>query len=288
MFKHLRAVAFLLGVAVGAHGQSIITVAGGGSDDGQLATNIALNGPSGLALDGAGNLYVAETSQGLVRRVNLATGTVETIAGIGAAGYGGDNGPAKKATLKEPRSLFLDQNGDLYIADHGNERVRKIDGKTRIITTVAGRGSERADGTIGDNGPATEAVLRGPWGVWIDRGNLYITEDGFLGQRVRKVVFSTGIITTIAGPTEARPVIAATAAPPSMPHSSIRSASSSIARAIFFSPIRGIIVFDGSTPSAETLRRTLAGERKRATEGWRQRPTSITRGSWPSIRPEIF
>ena len=200
MFKHLRGVVFLLGVAIGAHGQSILTVAGGGSDDGQLATNIALNGPSGLALDGVGNLYVAESSQGLVRRINLATGTVETIAGIGAAGYGGDDGPARKATLDEPRSLFLDQNGDLYIADHGNGRVRKIDGKTGIITTVAGRGLEREDRTIGDNGPATEAVLRGPWGVWIDRGNLYITESGFRGERVRKVVLSTGIISTIAGP----------------------------------------------------------------------------------------
>jgi len=165
MFKHVRAVTLLLFVAVGAYGQSIITVAGGGSDDGQLATNIALNGPSGLALDGAGNLYVAETSQGLVRRINLATGTVETVAGIGAAGYGGDNGPARKATLKGPNSLFLAQNGDLYIADTGNGRVRKIDGKTGIITTVAGLGSERADGTIGDNGPATEAVLRSPWGI---------------------------------------------------------------------------------------------------------------------------
>lgn len=198
--RRLARAALLLLIALGAHGQSIVTVAGGGSDDGQLATNIALNGPSGLALDGAGNLYVAESSQGLVRRINLATGTVETVAGIGAAGYGGDNGPARKATLKEPNSLFLAQNGDLYIADTGNGRVRKIDGKTGIITTVAGRGlSERADGTIGDNGPATEAVLRGPWGVWIDRGNLYITEVGFKGQRVRKMVLSTGIITTIAG-----------------------------------------------------------------------------------------
>jgi sugar lactone lactonase YvrE len=205
MFRNLRAVVCLFLVALGAHAQSIVTVAGGGSDDGQQATSIALFGPRGLALDSKGRLYVVERFQGIIRRIDLTTGTVETIAGNGAAGFGGDNGPARKATLKEPRTIFIDAADNIYIADSGNGRVRRIDAKTGIITTIAGRGSERSDNTIGDNGQATEAVLRSPWGIWIDRGNLYITEAGFEGQRVRKVVLSTGVITTIAGPADGTP-----------------------------------------------------------------------------------
>ncbi|HEY8183996.1 MAG TPA: hypothetical protein VII32_17255 [Thermoanaerobaculia bacterium] len=194
------AAAALFFIALEAGAQSIVTVAGGGSDDGQLATNIALFGPRGLALDSAGRLYVVERFQGVIRRIDLRTGTVETIAGTGAAGFGGDGGPARRATLKEPRTLFIDASDNVYVTDSGNGRVRKIDAKTGIITTIAGRGSERPDNTIGDNGPATEAVLREPWGIWIDRGSLYITESGFIGQRVRKVVLSTSVITTISGP----------------------------------------------------------------------------------------
>ncbi len=196
------AAAALFLIALQAEAQSIVTVAGGGSDDGQLATNIALFGPRGLAFDSAGRLYVVERFQGVIRRIDLRTGTVETIAGTGAAGFGGDGGPARRATLKEPRTIFIDASDNIYVADSGNGRVRKIDAKTGIIRTIAGRGAERSDSTIGDNGPATEAVLRGPWGIWIDRGNLYITEAGFQGQRVRKVVLSTGVITTIAGPAD--------------------------------------------------------------------------------------
>ncbi|HYS54496.1 MAG TPA: hypothetical protein VER58_12130 [Thermoanaerobaculia bacterium] len=204
MIKNFRAAvtAALLIIALNARAQSIITVAGGGSDDGQLATDISLFGPRGLAFDSAGRLYVVERFQGIIRRIDLQSGKVETIAGRGAAGFGGDGGPARKATLKEPRTIFIDASDNIYISDSGNGRVRKIDAKTGIMTTVAGRGSERSDNTLGDNGPATEAVLRGPWGIWIDRGNLYITESGFQGQRVRKVVLSTGIISTVAGPVD--------------------------------------------------------------------------------------
>lgn len=203
VLRRLVLTAALALVAISAGGQSIFTVAGGGSDDGHLATEIALFGPRGLAFNSFhSHLYVVERFQNVIRRINLITGQVETIAGNGAGGYSGDGGPAKRATLKEPRTIFIDSNDDLYIADSSNGRVRKIDGQTGVITTVAGRGSERTDGTIGDGGPAREAVLRQPWGIWIDRGNLYITEAGFEGQRVRKVVLSTGIITTIAGPVD--------------------------------------------------------------------------------------
>jgi len=192
----------VLCLAARAGAQSIFTIAGGGTDDGQLATNVGIYGVRGLALDAAGNLYFAERFGSLVRRVDATTGTIRTVAGNGGNGFSGDGGPASVATLQEPRSVAFDPAGNLYIADSGNGRVRKVDAVTGIITTVAGRGKERDDFTIGDNGPALDAVLRGPWGVWIDRGNLYITEAGFQGERLRKVVLSTGVITTIAGPVD--------------------------------------------------------------------------------------
>lgn len=183
-----------------ASAQSIQTVAGGGTDDGKLATEIALYGPRGIAYDSAGNLYVVEENSSLVRRIDGKTGTVRTLAGNSGAGFAGDGSPAKNATLNHPGGIAVDRNGDIYIADHDNGRVRKISASTGIISTVAGRGSDRPDGTIGDGGAATDAVLRGPWGLWLQQGVLYILETGYLGERVRKVVLSTGIITTLAGP----------------------------------------------------------------------------------------
>jgi sugar lactone lactonase YvrE len=193
------AVLVLLLCASASFGQSIQTFAGGGTDDGRLATEIALFEPRGVAYDSAGNLYIVEQYSSLVRRVDAKTGTVKTIAGNGGAGFGGDGGPAKDSTLNYPSGIAIAGNGDIYIADMRNGRVRKIDGSTAVISTVAGRGSERPDGTLGDNGPAVDAVVRGPWSLWLDRGALYITEVGYLGQRVRKLVLSTGVITTIAG-----------------------------------------------------------------------------------------
>jgi sugar lactone lactonase YvrE len=193
-------------LALPLRAQSIFTVAGGGNDDGRLATEISFNGPRGLAFDPSGkSLYVAERFQGIVRKIDLATSRVETIAGIGANGFGGDNGPAKKATLNEPRGLFTAPNGDLYIADFGNNRVRKIDAATGIITTVAGGGPDRTDGSLGDGSPATSVSLRGPWGVWIRGDNLYLSEARDGGLRIRKIVISTGIISTVAGQADGTP-----------------------------------------------------------------------------------
>jgi sugar lactone lactonase YvrE len=189
----------LLLCATGSFGQSIQTFAGGGTDDGRLATEVALFEPRGVAYDSAGNLYIVEQGSSLVRRVDAKTGTVTTIAGNGGAGFAGDGGPAKNSTLNNPGGIAIAGNGDIYIADMRNGRVRKIDGSTAVISTVAGRGSERPDGTLGDNGPAVDAVVRFPWGLWLDRGALYITEVGYLGQRLRKLVLSTGVITTVGG-----------------------------------------------------------------------------------------
>src|SRR6058998_2371782 len=144
-------------IALGAHAQSIVTVAGGGTDDGHAATDVALYGVAGLAVDSRGNLYMAEQYANLIRKVS-PDGTITTVAGNGGAGFGGDGGKASKATIRRPTAVVLNANGDIYIADHDNGRIRRIDATTGIISTIAGIGRDRTDMTLGDNGPATEAA----------------------------------------------------------------------------------------------------------------------------------
>ena len=174
----------------------ITTVAGTGghgfSGDGGPAVQAQLSEPSGVAADGAGNFYIADRYNHRIRKVD-STGTITTIAGSGGDGFGGDGGPAVEARIATVFGVAVDGAGNLYIADGGNERIRKVD-STGTITTVAGSGG---DGFGGDGGPAVEAELRNPWGVAVDgAGNLYITDRG--NDRIRKVD-STGTITTIAG-----------------------------------------------------------------------------------------
>lgn len=174
----------------------ITTVAGTGdanySGDGGLATPAALNFPQAVAADNAGNLYIGDRGNGRIRKVTPA-GIVTTFAGNGSNGYSGDGGPATNAQLSGPNDAALDSNGNIYVPDAGNHRVRKIstDG---VITTVAGNGIA---GYSGDGGPATSARLREPTAVTIDRaGNLYIA--GLYDHRIRKVDPS-GVISTVAG-----------------------------------------------------------------------------------------
>jgi uncharacterized protein (TIGR03437 family) len=148
--------------------------------------------PTGLAADAAGNVYVADLNRNIVRRI-AANGTVTTVAGSGVAGFGGDNGPATGAMLNSPRAVAVDGSGNLYIADTGNNRVRRVS-TTGQITTVAGNG---IPGTTGDAGLAVGAQIVGPVGIAVDSsGNLYLSD----GARIRKV-FASGFITTIAGGT---------------------------------------------------------------------------------------
>jgi trimeric autotransporter adhesin len=177
---------------------TINTIAGNGTaaylGDSGPATSAELNGPYGLATDNAGNLYIADPANNRVRKVVLGTGIISTFAGNGTAGYGGDNGPATSAELQLPVGVALDTAGDLYIADEGNNVIRKVN-TSGVITTVAGNNTE---GYSGDNGLATSASLYAPSGVAIDSsGNLYIGDAG--NNRVREVAASTGVITTIAG-----------------------------------------------------------------------------------------
>jgi sugar lactone lactonase YvrE len=134
-----------------------------------------------VTLDGAGNLYIADGDNNRIRRVDPA-GIITTIAGTGAKGFAGDNGPATRAQLSNVGGVAVDAAGNIYIADSSNGRVRRIDTKG-IITTVAGTG---VLGDAGNNRPATEAGLQYPGGVTVDgAGNLYIVDQN--GNRIRVV-----------------------------------------------------------------------------------------------------
>ena len=178
---------------------TITTIAGGGGfgEDGGPATQARLNLPNGVAVDSAGNLYIADTNNDRIRKVDSA-GTITTIAGTGEQGFGGDGGPATQARLNYPYGVAVDGAGNLYIADRYNNRIRRVD-STGTITTIAG--TEKR-GFSGDGGPAIQAPLFLPTGVAVDgAGNLYIADQ--YNHRIRKVD-STGTITTIAGTGERR------------------------------------------------------------------------------------
>jgi sugar lactone lactonase YvrE len=162
----------------------------GFSGDGGTATSALLDSPAGVAVDGAGNIYIADTHNHRIRKVS--GGTITTIAGTGIAGFSGDNGSAVSATLNNPTALALDSNGNLYITDTDNHRIRKIAGTA--ISTVAGSGEQFFSG---DGAAATAAGLDSPNGVAVDAvGNIYIGDTR--NQRIR-VVNPSGIISTLAG-----------------------------------------------------------------------------------------
>ena len=180
-------------------GQLISTAAGGKAGgyngDNMPATAAALDNPEGVAVDSAGNIYIADTANNRVREVNAATGIITAIAGTGMRGYGGNNGPATAAELKSPLGIAVDAAGDVFISDTGNERIREINHATGVITTVAGTG---VIGYVGDGGPATAAQLYNPQGIALDAaGNIYIADT--YSSRVREINHATGVISTIAG-----------------------------------------------------------------------------------------
>jgi trimeric autotransporter adhesin len=179
-------------------GGTITTFAGGGSQnpvDGVSALNISLSYPHDVAIDGSDNVYVADTYGGLIMKVN-PLGIVTVVAGIAYSmpSLSGDGGPATAATLWDPESVAVDKQGNIFIADEGNERVRRVDSQG-IITTWAGNGGSNYSG---DSGPALQASLDRPQGVTMDpAGNLLIAD--VYNNRIRKVDAVTGIISTIAG-----------------------------------------------------------------------------------------
>src|ERR1700678_3079135 len=146
----------------------ISTVAGGGTGctgqtdsvgDGCPATSAELNYPEGVAVDSAGNIYIADQQNSRIRKVTASTGIISTVAGNGTAGYSGDGGLATSAELGQSTGVAVDSAGNIYIADYLNSRIRKVTASTGIISTVAGNGTV---GYSGDGGLATSAELDGP------------------------------------------------------------------------------------------------------------------------------
>jgi trimeric autotransporter adhesin len=176
--------------------QTVSTVVGTGtagySGDGGPAAQATINRAVYVATDLFGNLFIADQNNNRVRRVN-SKGIITTVAGNGNAGFSGDGGPATQASLNSPTGVCTDPSGDLFIADVGNFRIRKVD-TSGNITTVAGNGIEAASG---DGGPATQASMYIPIRCVVDStGNLYVTDQS--GQKIR-MINPSGTISTFAG-----------------------------------------------------------------------------------------
>jgi sugar lactone lactonase YvrE len=192
-----NSVVWLISAATGNATLYAGTGVNGRGGDGGPATSAELYWPAGIALDSAGNLYIADFLNNVIREVNASTGVISTVAGVGGATAPGssigDGGPATSAYLQSPQAVAFDAADNLYIADFGHYAIREVSAKTGIITTVAGNGK---DTFSGDGGPATSAGIQAPNSVAVDRaGNIYVGTT----SRVRKVAAATGVITTVAG-----------------------------------------------------------------------------------------
>ncbi len=183
---------------------TISTVAGNGtagfSGDGGLATAAQLNAPQGLALDAAGNLYIADSTNNVIRRVATGTGLITTVAGNGTnsgsaiGSFSGDGSLAILAGLAHPFGVAFDTAGNMYIADTENDRIRKVIAATGLITTIAGNGGT---GLNGDGGAATSATMYNPEGLRVDgSGNIYVAEEA---NSVIRLITAAGTISTYAG-----------------------------------------------------------------------------------------
>ncbi len=181
---------------VSASNGNISTIAGGGTPasppgDGGSATGASLQSPTGVALDAAGNLYIADSGHHRVRKVttpsNVGTSIITTVAGNGSPGFSGDGGAATAASLSSPQGLALDGAGNLYIADFGNVRVRKVRAGTGVINTIAGSGFQ---GFSGDGGPATQASFSSLSDVAVNAGGDVLIAD-YDNNRVRMVLKPT-------------------------------------------------------------------------------------------------
>jgi streptogramin lyase len=182
---------------------SISTVVGNGrrgySGDGGPALEASLNLPHELRFDAAGNIFIADMANNVVRRVDVKTKLITTFAGTGKKGYGGDGGPANQAALNSPHSIQFDPVGNLYICDVANHVIRLVDGRTGIIRTFAGTGKP---GPTPDGAPIAGTPLNNPRSLDVDRaGNLWIVTRE--GNQVFKFDLKAGVIRHVAGTGEA-------------------------------------------------------------------------------------
>ena len=182
------------------HAQGLITTisgtgTGGYNGDSILAANAQIYTPSQVYIGLNSEVFIADGNNNRIRKINSATGIITTIAGTGVQGFSGDSSLAINAQLSFPRSVSFDTSGNMYITDAGNNRIRRIDAITGIITTIAGNGTQ---GGGGDNGIALDAQFNSPSAAFVDHsGNIYVTDEN--NHRIRKINSSTNIITTIAG-----------------------------------------------------------------------------------------
>jgi hypothetical protein len=177
----------------------ITTIAGkdtfGYSGDGGPATDAQLKAPCNICYAHNQYLYIVDALNNRVRSIDMSTGIITTIIGTGTPGFDGDNGQATDAKIRVPQGVATDAAGNIYFSDAANQRIRKVDITTGIITTIAGTGTS---GSAGNGGPATDAELYNPIGVCVDKSNNVYVAD-WSNVRVRKINQATGIITTIAG-----------------------------------------------------------------------------------------
>lgn len=182
----------------------IATAAGTGvlgtGGDGGAARGAVLNNPFDVAFDTTGNMFFTDTFNHSVRRVDVGSGVITTIAGTGLAGYSGDGGKATAATLNQPYGITLDRAGNIYVADRLNSCIRKITARGGTIETFAGNGRK---GFAGDAGPATSASFVEPNGVALDCEKKWLFITDVADNRLRKVDLRTELITTFAGTGEA-------------------------------------------------------------------------------------
>lgn len=203
--RSLVAVSLLCAVLLPGRAEWVVSdLAGDGRPatacDGGPAASASLNNPFGIVRGPDGALYTCEYDGQVIRRID-AVGNLTTVAGSGRKGAGGDGGPALAAEFNQPHEIRFDRDGNLFVADMQNHRIRRVDARTRVITTVVGTG---VPGFSGDGGPATRAQLKQPHSIQFDpQGRLYICDIG--NHRIRRLDPGTGVITTFAGNGERGP-----------------------------------------------------------------------------------
>jgi internalin A len=165
--------------------------------DGGDATSSRLNTPTSVGGDTNGNIFIASFNERKIRRVDGSSGIISSFAGTGISGSDGDGNSATSAQLNGPYGVFVDSAGSVYITERTNNKVRKVDGATQLITTVAGR-TDNSAGDAGIDGPATLAQLNSPYQSWVDEeGNVYIVDA--MNRKVKRVSAFSGQIVTVAG-----------------------------------------------------------------------------------------
>jgi DNA-binding beta-propeller fold protein YncE len=200
-----RLITFLLPLLLAAAPKTVTNLAGTGvagfSGDGGPGPAGQTNNPYGLAVGPDGALYFCEIGNHRVRRLDLKSHQLSTVAGTGTKGYSGDGGPALQASLNEPYEIRFDKAGNMFFVEMQNHIVRRVDGKTKTISTVAGTGSA---GFGGDGGPAAKAQFRQPHSIAFDpEGKLLVCDIG--NNRIRRIDLTSGVIDTYAGTGEKKP-----------------------------------------------------------------------------------